>query len=221
MGLLVHGYIDLNNYRYIKPWAKSELSDQETVVYPDQLESTSLALRFRLKPDVLHNGKVILKCVATINHIHAVTIKEIRATAFPSPPFSSSTLESNQKKERKGKKGKKKEKMVDSKIPLEKMEHSPASRFHLHHLVHPLWKAIRKEERKGKKGEKRGKNGWFKDSIGENETFTCIGARQFVKEPLNEQKAIFRSEIENYFSFDIIPNFSLECKLSIPARKRK
>ncbi|GIY50007.1 uncharacterized protein CDAR_308821 [Caerostris darwini] len=60
--------------------AKSELSDQETVVYPDQLESTSLALRFRLKPDVLHNGKVILKCVATINHIHAVTIKEIRAT---------------------------------------------------------------------------------------------------------------------------------------------
>ncbi|GBO39416.1 hypothetical protein AVEN_55597-1, partial [Araneus ventricosus] len=60
--------------------AQSELADQETVVYPDQLESTSLALRFRLKPDVLHNGKVILKCVATINHIHAVTIKEIRAT---------------------------------------------------------------------------------------------------------------------------------------------
>ncbi|XP_015913453.1 cell adhesion molecule 2-like [Parasteatoda tepidariorum] len=60
--------------------APSELSDQETVVYPDQLESTSLALRFRFKPDVLHNGKVILKCVATINQMRAVSIKEIRAT---------------------------------------------------------------------------------------------------------------------------------------------
>lgn len=59
--------------------APSELSDQETTVYPDQLESSSLALRFRLKPDVLHNGKVVLKCVATLKHIHAVTIKEIRA----------------------------------------------------------------------------------------------------------------------------------------------
>ncbi|XP_054714903.1 endothelial cell-selective adhesion molecule-like [Uloborus diversus] len=59
--------------------AHSELSDQETIVYPDQLESTSLALRFRLKPEVLHDGKVTLKCVATINHMHAVTIKEIRA----------------------------------------------------------------------------------------------------------------------------------------------
>ncbi|XP_035212578.1 uncharacterized protein LOC118186582 [Stegodyphus dumicola] len=59
--------------------AQSELADQETIVYPDQLESTSLALRFRLKPDVLHNGKVTLKCVATINHISAVTTKEIRA----------------------------------------------------------------------------------------------------------------------------------------------
>ncbi|XP_042903756.1 cell adhesion molecule 2 [Parasteatoda tepidariorum] len=58
---------------------QSEQSDPETVVYPDQLESTSIALRFRLKPDVLHNGKVILKCVATVNHIHAVSIKEIRA----------------------------------------------------------------------------------------------------------------------------------------------
>ncbi|XP_042906533.1 cell adhesion molecule 2 [Parasteatoda tepidariorum] len=60
--------------------AQSELSDQETFVYPDQLESTSLALRFRLKPDVLHNGKVILKCVSTVHHIHAVSVKEIRAT---------------------------------------------------------------------------------------------------------------------------------------------
>lgn len=48
-------------------------------MYPDQLESSSLALRFRLKPDVLHNGKVVLKCVATLKHMHAVTIKEIRA----------------------------------------------------------------------------------------------------------------------------------------------
>ncbi|GFR26542.1 uncharacterized protein TNCT_317631 [Trichonephila clavata] len=60
--------------------AKSDLFDKETVVYPDQLESSSLALRFRLKPDVLHNGKVTLKCVATINHISAVTTKEIRAS---------------------------------------------------------------------------------------------------------------------------------------------
>ncbi|XP_054714907.1 uncharacterized protein LOC129224481 [Uloborus diversus] len=60
--------------------AHSELSDQETVVYPDQLESTSLALRFRLKPDVLHNGKVVLKCVASINHMHSMTVKEIRAS---------------------------------------------------------------------------------------------------------------------------------------------
>ncbi|GIY27689.1 hypothetical protein CEXT_390321 [Caerostris extrusa] len=94
-----------------------------------------------------------------------------------------------------------------------------AERFHLHHLVHPLWKAIRRKKRKGEKGGQRGKNGWFKDFIGENETFTCIGTRQFVKEPLNEQEAIFRSEMENYFSFDIIRNFSLECKLSIPAER--
>ncbi|XP_015927693.2 cell adhesion molecule 4 [Parasteatoda tepidariorum] len=60
--------------------AQSDLSDQETVVYPDQLESTSLALRFRLKPDVLHNGKVVVKCVASINHISSESIKEIRAT---------------------------------------------------------------------------------------------------------------------------------------------
>ncbi|GFU18488.1 uncharacterized protein NPIL_520561 [Nephila pilipes] len=60
--------------------APSELSDQELVVYPDQLESSSLALRFPLKPDVLHNGKVTLKCVATIQHIYAETVKEIRAT---------------------------------------------------------------------------------------------------------------------------------------------
>ncbi|KAF8773221.1 hypothetical protein HNY73_015899 [Argiope bruennichi] len=60
--------------------AKSDLYDKETVVYPDQLESTSLALRFRLKPDVLHNGKVTLKCVATVKHISAVTTKEIRAS---------------------------------------------------------------------------------------------------------------------------------------------
>ncbi|GFV51961.1 uncharacterized protein TNCV_1323141 [Trichonephila clavipes] len=59
--------------------AHSELSDQELVVYPDQLESSSLALRFPLKPDVLHNGKVTLKCVATIQHIYAETVKEIRA----------------------------------------------------------------------------------------------------------------------------------------------
>ncbi|XP_054715459.1 cell adhesion molecule 2-like [Uloborus diversus] len=59
--------------------APSSLSDRETVVYPDQLESSSLALRFRLRPDVIHDGKVVLKCVASINHIRAVTIKEIRA----------------------------------------------------------------------------------------------------------------------------------------------
>ncbi|KFM73119.1 Carcinoembryonic antigen-related cell adhesion molecule 6, partial [Stegodyphus mimosarum] len=59
--------------------AQSEMSDQEVFVYPDQLESSSLALRFRLKPDVLHNGKVTLKCVATIKHIHVVTVKEIVA----------------------------------------------------------------------------------------------------------------------------------------------
>lgn len=59
--------------------AQSELSDQETVVYPDQLESSSLALRFRLQPEVLHNGRVVLKCVATLKHIHAETVKEIRA----------------------------------------------------------------------------------------------------------------------------------------------
>lgn len=59
--------------------APSELSDQETVVYPDQLESSRLALRFRLQPDVLHNGKVRLKCVATLKHMHAETVKEIRA----------------------------------------------------------------------------------------------------------------------------------------------
>ncbi|XP_015910876.1 cell adhesion molecule 2 [Parasteatoda tepidariorum] len=63
--------------------APSKLDDQETVVYSDQLESTSLALRFRLKPDVLHNGKVILKCVATINHITSATTKEIRASGQP------------------------------------------------------------------------------------------------------------------------------------------
>ncbi|GIY04329.1 uncharacterized protein CDAR_505561 [Caerostris darwini] len=59
--------------------AQSEMSDQELVIYPDQLESSSLALRFLLKPDVLHNGKVTLKCVATIQHIYAETVKEIRA----------------------------------------------------------------------------------------------------------------------------------------------
>lgn len=59
--------------------AQSELSDQETVVYPDQLESSSLALRFRLQPEVLHNGRVVLKCVATLKHMHAETVKEIRA----------------------------------------------------------------------------------------------------------------------------------------------
>ncbi|CAL1280184.1 unnamed protein product [Larinioides sclopetarius] len=59
--------------------AHSEMSDQELVIYPDQLESSSLALRFHLKPDVLHNGKVTLKCVATIQHIYAETVKEIRA----------------------------------------------------------------------------------------------------------------------------------------------
>ncbi|GIY31955.1 ig-like domain-containing protein [Caerostris darwini] len=59
--------------------APSDLYDKETIVYPDQLESSSPALRFRLKPDVLHNGRVVLQCVATVKHIHAVTIKEIRA----------------------------------------------------------------------------------------------------------------------------------------------
>ncbi|XP_055950728.1 synaptogenesis protein syg-2-like [Argiope bruennichi] len=73
--------------------AQSDLYDKETVVYPDQLESSSLALRFRLKPDVLHNGKVILKCVATLKHIHAVTIKEIRAAASKeASPFMLSLL---------------------------------------------------------------------------------------------------------------------------------
>ncbi|KFM81360.1 hypothetical protein X975_13254, partial [Stegodyphus mimosarum] len=62
--------------------AQSDLTDQETVVYPDQMESSSLALRFRLKPDVLHNGRVIVKCVATIKHIHAVTVKEIRTAGL-------------------------------------------------------------------------------------------------------------------------------------------
>ncbi|GIX83071.1 uncharacterized protein CDAR_41671 [Caerostris darwini] len=60
--------------------AESDLSDKETVVHPDQLESSSLALRFRLRPDVLHNGKVTLKCVATINHTSAVTTREITAS---------------------------------------------------------------------------------------------------------------------------------------------
>ncbi|GIY67827.1 uncharacterized protein CDAR_308571 [Caerostris darwini] len=64
---------------YCAQKAPSDLYDKETIVYPDQLESSSLALRFRLKPDVLHNGRVVLKCVATVKHIHAVTIKEIRA----------------------------------------------------------------------------------------------------------------------------------------------
>lgn len=59
--------------------ANFTLSDQETVVYPDQMESSRLALHFRLQPDVLHNGRVMLKCVATLKHMHAETVKEIRA----------------------------------------------------------------------------------------------------------------------------------------------
>ncbi|CAL1279282.1 unnamed protein product [Larinioides sclopetarius] len=64
--------------------AKSHLYDKETVVHPDQLESTSLALRFSLKPDVLQNGKVTVKCVATVKHISAVTSIEITASVSSS-----------------------------------------------------------------------------------------------------------------------------------------
>ncbi|KAG8185362.1 hypothetical protein JTE90_023108 [Oedothorax gibbosus] len=59
------------------------MSDQEKVVHADQLESTTLALRFRLKPDVIHNGKVVLKCVASVQNIHAETIREIIAGTRP------------------------------------------------------------------------------------------------------------------------------------------
>ncbi|KAG8187930.1 hypothetical protein JTE90_027704 [Oedothorax gibbosus] len=71
---------DLKWYINDQP-AQSELSDREVVVYSDQLESSSLGLRFLLRPDVLHDGKVTLKCVATIRrHVYSEAVKEIRAT---------------------------------------------------------------------------------------------------------------------------------------------
>ncbi|KAG8191437.1 hypothetical protein JTE90_020689 [Oedothorax gibbosus] len=44
------------------------------------LESTVLALRFRLRPEVLQQGRVVLKCIATLpGHATAATVREITA----------------------------------------------------------------------------------------------------------------------------------------------
>ncbi|CAL1266745.1 unnamed protein product [Larinioides sclopetarius] len=65
----------------------SHLHNKETIVHPDQLESSSLALSFRLMSDEIQNGKVTVKCVATVKHISAETSIEITASGFKLSAF--------------------------------------------------------------------------------------------------------------------------------------